>query len=543
MRSGSRPRLLVLGLDGFELSIAETLMAEGQMPHFKRLHERSASFALDHGDARDTGLAWEHFCTGKRPEDYHRWSAIDFDPATYAARQLPTATHPFTSKLPGKVVLFDVPYHRLEPHSAVRGMANWGAHDPGVEMHSNPLDLCREVTDRFGEYPAREYIYGFVWPDAERARDMADKLTAATRKRTEIVEWLLTDRMPDWDTAIVSVSEPHSGLEALWHGWDKTHPLHDLESAVEARRGIVSIYREIDRLVGMCSERFPDAAIVPFTMHGMGSNTSDVLSMALLPELLFRLEFGQENLQARPDWLLSQGKALGREEDWSSSVNSMLRFHYPSELPRAGGGKEGLASFLARIRGKADETEEEEVPIGLKWMPCAHYAPFWPKMDSFVLPAFYDGQIRLNVEGRERSGRIRADQIGRTLDELERQLLQLRDGLTGEPVVKAFRRPVEADPMAAARSQCDLIVQWRTASVSVEHPVAGRIGPVPFRRTGGHTGDAGFAWLAGPGIDAVSGGRRDAFDLPATVGRLAGIDPQSWDFSGSDLLEERLVAS
>ena len=56
-------RVLALGLDGFEISLAERLMAEGRMPHFARLRARSARFRLDHGPDKFTGLAWEHVST------------------------------------------------------------------------------------------------------------------------------------------------------------------------------------------------------------------------------------------------------------------------------------------------------------------------------------------------------------------------------------------------------------------------------------------------------------------------------------------------
>src|SRR5262245_55091506 len=37
-------------------------------------------------------------------------------------------------------------------------------------------------------------------------------------------------------------------------------------------------------------------------------------------------------------------------------------------------------------------------------MPAARYQPFWSRMPAFAFPSYYDGQIRLNLAGRERHG-------------------------------------------------------------------------------------------------------------------------------------------
>ena len=64
--------VLMLGLDGWSQDIADTLMAQGRMPTFARLREKSAVATLDHGDARRSGLAWEHVATGRSPDDAKR---------------------------------------------------------------------------------------------------------------------------------------------------------------------------------------------------------------------------------------------------------------------------------------------------------------------------------------------------------------------------------------------------------------------------------------------------------------------------------------
>lgn len=72
-----RQRLLVIGLDGYDPQIGEQLMGEGELPELARLKQCSAVLPLDHGGAKRTGLAWEHFATGLAPTDCDRYSAVD----------------------------------------------------------------------------------------------------------------------------------------------------------------------------------------------------------------------------------------------------------------------------------------------------------------------------------------------------------------------------------------------------------------------------------------------------------------------------------
>jgi len=75
--------VLAIGLDGFELSLAERLIAEGRMPRLAAQRARSARFLLDHGLDKNSGLAWEHVSSGIAPRDGGRWSAVTFDPKTF----------------------------------------------------------------------------------------------------------------------------------------------------------------------------------------------------------------------------------------------------------------------------------------------------------------------------------------------------------------------------------------------------------------------------------------------------------------------------
>ena len=295
-------KLLVIGLDGYEATIADQLMSKGRLPNLARLKSSSTRFLLEHGKQKYSGLAWEHFSTGMAPEISGRWSAVAFDPRTYRVVQRATALEPFLTRVSSKAVVFDAPYFDMGKAPEIRGLVNWGAHDPGVAAMSRPRDLPDEIIAKFGPYPAADYIYAFTWPSVSRTQTACDALAAALDQRTEISRWLFCERFPDWDLALVVVSELHSVIEPMWHGLDPSHPLHDHMSAAPARLGVERVYDALDRLVGTLVESIPDAAILAFSMHGMGPNLADVPAMLLLPELLYRLQFGHALYEPRPEW-------------------------------------------------------------------------------------------------------------------------------------------------------------------------------------------------------------------------------------------------
>ncbi|HEX8191021.1 MAG TPA: hypothetical protein VF586_21865 [Pyrinomonadaceae bacterium] len=527
-----KQRVLAIGLDGYEESLERRFMEAGELPALARLRERSARYLLDHGPAQRSGLAWEHFSTGLSPERAGRWTALHFDPETYDVWQEGTRLQPFAARLRSRTVVFGPPYFDLAQAPQVRGVVGWGVHDPGVPLAARPDDLLSEFEGRFGKYPAERWIYGVVWASPERTREMGEALARAVPLRARAARWLLGQRLPDWELAVVVVSEPHSALEGLWHGIDPSHPLHRMPSAEAAREGVLEVYRGVDRLVGELEAAFPDAALVVFSMGGMGSNHSDTASMALLPELMYRRAHGRPLLRQPDGWTdAAASPPLGEREDWSAAV----RAHLPADAPAPMLSRLGRAA--RRLAGK-DGAAGSHLRRPINWIPAMSYRPHWRAMDAFALPSFYDGRIRINLEGREAGGRVRASEYVARCDKLEAALRECRDPATGEGVVGHVERVEGRDPATLGPTEADVVVVWKGTFCALEHPTLGRVGPVPFRRTGGHTGPFGMAYLSNAGLESGDRGVRSAFDVAPTLCELLGERPPEGlkGFSGASLL-------
>jgi predicted AlkP superfamily phosphohydrolase/phosphomutase len=548
---GPARRVVAIGLDGLELSYAERLMADGCLPALAALRDRSAELVLDHGPAGRTGLAWEHFASARTPDEAQRWAAVEFDPSTYEAWQEGARFTPFFDELDDvRTVVFDPPYVDLARAPRTQGVVAWGAHDPGAPFATRPAELA----DELGAYPSPQATYAIPWASAAQCRATGDALVAGLEARREAAVRLLATTSPEWDLFLVVAGEIHSGVEALWHGIDPTHPLHDHASATAAGEGLRAVHVALDRLVAAVVDAAgPDVTVVAFAMGGMGRNESDIPSMVLLPELLHRHRFGTPLLRVPEAWAAATdaGPLLAADESWSAALARCYTVDAPvgglraaaRRLPapvRAGLGTAVATAVGASHRVRRFATARSHPPAAMPptppavvaptrppitWMPASRYREHWPAMAAFALPSFYDGRVRINLVGRERDGVVALGDHERTCAEVEALVRECRDVRTGDEVVAEVERPSTRDPLALSSSEADLVIVWRGVANGFVHPTLGRIGPVPYRRTGGHTGPHGVAYVAGPDVAPGRHGVASSFVVaPLVRDLLAGRD-------------------
>lgn len=540
-------RVLAIGLDGLEISYAQELMDAGKLPSLAALRKRSTTYLLDHGSAQRTGLAWEHVASGLSPEVANRWSAVEFNPANYEVWQEGARFAPLFESLGVRTVVFDPPYVNLKNTTQLQGIVSWGAHDPGTALAARPHKLQDELRERFGNYPSSKWIYACPCYSAEKCKRMGDALVDALQVRRQAAKWLISEKFQDWDLFFVVTGELHSAIEGLWHGIDPQHPLHVHQSAPAAAAALLKVYQATDQLIGELIESVGDADVVAFSMGGMGSNQSDLQSMVLLPELLYRHAFRQPFLKVPSRWSSAPEEVpqLAETEDWNISRRSWF---LKEDLER-----NQQVSFIGKLINKLQKVTAKRLFVklpksthkthssGIKWQPATAYRPWWPQMCAFALPSFYDGKIRINLVGREKSGIVLPEDYEKTCSELEEILRQCRDPRTGRSVISRIERPKITDPLKLDTSDADMTIVWSGITTAFIHPEHGLVGPVPFRRTGGHTGPYGVAFITASGIKPGFQGIQSSFNVVPTIMDLLGVSITS-SLSGKSLLEERIVS-
>jgi predicted AlkP superfamily phosphohydrolase/phosphomutase len=156
-------------------------------------------------------------------------------------------------------------------------------------------------------------------------------------------------------------------------------------------------------------------------------------------------------------------------------------------------------------------------------------------MPAFALPSYYDGRIRINLDGREFEGCVPLSEYEARCDRIESLLRECRDPSTGRGVVEHVERVGERAPLALCETESDMIVVWKGTFCALDHPTLGRVGPVPYRRPGGHTGPFGMAYLCNAGLKPGDRGIRSSFDVVPTLIELLG-EPAPEGLSGASLL-------
>jgi hypothetical protein len=530
-----RERILAVDVQGSVLSYLEQLIDAGDMPTLAAVRQRSAAFALDPvATLPDSSCAehlrWEYLIAGLTVHESWRHGSIRFDPRTYDTWQRGERFEPFFTQLAARTVIFDAPSCDLTRGERVRGIVGWGVHDRFQPLSSNPPELASALLAGPGPYPAHEVMHAQPWPSPEGIRAMGETLVRGVGARTRAARWLLTEQLTDWDIALVTGGEAHSGAETFWHGIDSSYPLHDHPSATVAASAMRDVYRANDRMIAELLDAAQPSSVLIFAMRGLGPNNTDGPTMFLLAELLYRWSCGRSLMQVPAEWKDAPRSipvpVPGQEiTSWSSQW-----FPPPSPQRPRGGAIRGLVPRPARrvLRGARRALQQtDQVPTGrtsVAWSPTTRYSEWWPSMKAFALPSFAEGRIRVNLRGREQHGIVEPSQYSDLCDELEALVRACHDPRTGEPVVEHVNR-ASADPLELTNAEVDLAIVWRGMACAFEHPDLGTIGPVPFWRTGAHTGPCGFAYVSGPEIVPGNYGTGSMLDVAPTLVELTGAQP------------------
>jgi predicted AlkP superfamily phosphohydrolase/phosphomutase len=498
-----KPSIIAIGLDAASLPLLEEWMAQGHLPALAALRAASAQARLEGGEVCRAEIPWTCFLTGCEPEQTGFWNLLRFLPRDYAIDDIGAydfAEYPPFYQLGDafRVAAVDLPQSRLVDGVNGVQIVAWGAHSPLAPRGSRPDELLGEIERRIGPHPALLRDEATLWRAQEMER-LEEWLKVGIARRADICAHLMAQER--WDLLVTVFGEMHSAGHYLWHRSPQGHPLHrsgDHDS-------ILAIYKAVDAAVARIRAGAPPetyCAIV--AVHGMESNSMDLTGMAFLPELLYRMSFpGRRGIGA-------QGVA-GASTDpqrpprawvpamWSTQANlgamrRFLRTYIPSRL----------AYPLDRLWPDAPDSLSRPIDSGkLSYQPAMWYRKLWPRMRAFALPTFSEGYVRINVEGREAAGIVAPADYRRVCDEVAAEIERLVDARSGRPIVREVRRTREsAMESSPSLPDADLIVRWEPFPTDVvDSPTLGRIGPLPYNRSGGHT-ENGFLWISGPGIDA-----------------------------------------
>lgn len=510
-------RTLHLTLDACDASLVRRFIADGDLPNLSSFFDRSATIATEAPYGLFVSSMWPTIFTGTTVDrhGYHCWDVIE--PGTYARRETtPDEIRgtPFWESLSDaghRVAVLDVPHTKVRrPIDGVM-LVEWGCHDRHFGTHSWPDSLVDEINATVGPHPV-----GCV----ENGRTQfapCDYLLREGRQRTndedaELLERILVGverkeaaslallRRGEWDLFLSVFGEAHCVGHQLWRVSDPSHPWHDPALAARLGDPLRRVYQRLDVAVGRHLDAVGDGATVAVHLsHGMAPHYDGT---HLLQEILDRLE-------ARAD-----GRAdLG----WRTRAVDAVNAHLPSAMRRF-----GLGAVAPLVRRRVDAAPPASSdPDVEQWTQGPDRLWFQAPNNTVT------GGIRLNLSGRESSGRITPEDRRAATAWLRRELLQIIDIDSGRPAIVDVevtedvydRQPNDALP--------DLFVEWDRSRL-VERVWSPTIGTIVRRythwRTGDHTRE-GFVAIAGPGtVPGARVGTLDSVDIAPTIAATLGVE-------------------
>ena len=549
--------VIAIGLDAAEPKLMEQWMSEGHLPNlsqirqqgiYSRLHN-SVNYQGSSAEFSSTEPLWVMMATGCLPNKTGFWDTITYNPQTYKVGcDSVYGGYNYQEYKPFyalgdeyRVAAFDIPVTRVCPGVNGIQITGWGGHHPFCPSESEPTKLLTSIIGEYGENPVYRQDNG-IWWSKKYVNWVTQSVEKSLATRAQICRDLLTQ--DNWDLFITGFGETHTLGHDLYNLSQPDHPLYPDTNKINAWGDpMLKGFQQVDRAVGEIIAAAPEkASIVIFAVHGMGANVTDLLSMMLLPEVLYRFNFpgkaalayGDLNQPAPP--LITKPIRNG----WSAEVWRQAYEPNPiKKLWQTWTHKKLLKSSQNGLFSPHYLAKQKEE---LGWMPAVWYSPLWPKMKAFALPAFADGHIRINLKGRDRDGIVEPTEYDALCDEITEVLYRLYDGRSKQPLVKQVVRtrksPLDNDPKLP---DSDLIVVWQEIPTDVvDSPDIGRIGPITYNRSGGHR-ENGFLLAKGEGITPnanLSTGR--AVDIGATILNLMGAPIPDY-FDGKPLLDRSVT--
>ena len=393
-----KPEVLVIGLDGATFDVIEPLVARGQLPNIARLLQQGARGKLRSTIPPYSAAAWTTFLTGLNPGHHGVSGFTEFDPQSYQCH--PRGRYTDESRLllgmlnaAGKRVgCIGMPM--THPPIPVDGFLVPGFDAPSLgrdaiyppEIFDQAADLLEPLTLHAGAQPGGVAHIAPVLEEITRIGDLALRLQALLPCDCLIVVFPETDHVGHRE---ISSFDPHAA----------EHPL-------------VRTYIALDEAVGRLLDELASetTTVVLVSDHGM---------IPVRAVIDLDATFRQLGLQ------FDRNDAAGRRRA------SLRRFLRAAKGGLVSIGLAGLVDWATRRRGLTNAISQLN--------PARPDNVDWTRTRAF--PITWDGQVRLNLVGRERDGCVPASQLATVRDEV----IGLLRSATGPDGAALFQQVLTAE--------------------------------------------------------------------------------------------------
>jgi predicted AlkP superfamily phosphohydrolase/phosphomutase len=516
----SRPRVIMIGLDGATWRILKPWALSGELPNLKRVVERGATGPLESTLPPLTPTGWTSAATGKTPGRHNVYSFFRPMRASYR-RQILNSRDCRAAKLwqianaygrKAGVVHLPLTY----PVDRVDGFMVTGMMTPTTARDvAHPAELLDELEREIPGYTLN--VETTTIKTGRLDEFLRDSIEHVRRHRREMV--YLLDRK-EWDLFWIMFYNVDPVAHFFWKFMDPAHVAYPGETPFQT--AVLDCYREADAAIGDALDRLgPDDHLVLLSDHGMEASHTNVHLTS---------------------WLIDEGYLVLRSERRQATADVLYRAGFQRErLVYA--LKQAKLGWLPKL---FPERLKDRVPRARKTFKEIENNVDWSQTRAYF-PSAGGRAIWINLKGREPAGVVEPADYEALRAEIIAKLVALRDE-RGRPVVRLALPREEAYQGEFAGDGPDIALLAEEGfyfAEGVERPVLRPNGTKNTEKSGNHQLD-GIVGLYGPGVRPgldLAGAR--IVDVAPTVLHLLGL-PVQRDMDGRALdeaLTEAYLAS
>ena len=500
--------LAILQLDGLSRTFVDQLLGEGRLPTLAGLVERGEWRSLRTPAAHFTGATQPTLYSGIELGEHAQYYLLQWSPEEQRIRfrlsfDAPETTWERLARAGRRSLAFD-PYEGHLPRQRAGVVASGVQFHNylGLERWASPREAGRTIDRLIGRRrPYVEEVFGR--PHVPSLLQLRRRLSGAPGRLADAALGLLAD--DSFDLVWLTFLSCHIGGHQFWNLSQLDENALDEPTKRLLEDTLGELYEGVDRALGRVLNALPeDADVIVVSPLGMGENTSRADFLGKMLDATIEGEIDQKGAATVPLWRLR-------------------------------------AAVPTQVRGRITQTLG--ATLSREIMARTSVAGVdWSRTKAFVLPSDHNGQIRLNLRGRERDGIVDPGAADELRDRIATGLLSFHD-LDGGPAIAGVDRMEHVvGPDAPARALLpDLLVRWAdTPATRLEGVESQRYGRIDRSgqgsgRAGGHTADAWTLLVPGRSRIVTRSGEEDVIDVAATACALLGGDMTG--LAGTPLLE------
>jgi predicted AlkP superfamily phosphohydrolase/phosphomutase len=433
------------------------------LPTMKRLLDQGQ--LVETGSTADIASAsvWPTFASGKQPGEHGHYFPFQWHPE--AMKFYRPYRKAWNGRLDYDPFWYDLARGGMNclvldavqsvPHAppSCLEINDWSAQSSGHVLTSDQAVLD-ELKKRFGKRPIGIEVP--VQKSRKLSSALQTRLLDSLKLKSDAIIWL--GQAKDWQFFLASIQDVHRAGHNLW----PADPEIGSDVEPDALLGIYqAMDHEVERILAALTDE--NTITILFTLNGMAPNRAQ---NHLLPQILKRLNS-----------FYMTGKASPQESARRDGTMARLRDALPPFLQYA----------TTQLLGETiqDWVVNREFTGGLDWSSTP----------SFPVPTGGEGLIRLNIEGRERSGMLSTTDgsCEKYVEWLKESLLDIRVAKTNEPLVRECVDVHDLYPGEFAHWLPDIAVQWAPERPATEI-VSDRVGIIrnslKTGRGGNHTAES-----------------------------------------------------